>query len=199
MIMVVVDWFSKYAVFVATQKACKTEAIAELFFKHVVKYFGLPEDVVSDRDARFTGRFWTSLFNMMGSELKFSTANHPQTDGQTERVNALLEEYLRHYATASQKNWVSLLDVAQFYYNLHKSSATGRSSFELAMDYQPLTPHEVARTDAACRCPATYQFSKERQDMLEETQDSLDKAARRMKKYANQGRRPLEFAVGDKV
>jgi len=120
-------------VFVTTQKACKTEIIAEFFFKNVVTYFGLPEDVVNDRDARFTSRFWTSLFNMMGSELKFSSANHPQIDGQTERVNALLEEYLKHYATASQKNWVSLLDIAQFCYNLHKSFATGRSPFELTM------------------------------------------------------------------
>ena len=101
MIMVVVDQLSKYAVFVATQKACKTETIAELFLKHVVKYFGLPEDIVSDRDMRFTSRFWTSLFNIMGFELKFSTTNHPQTDGQTERVNALLEEYLRHYVTTT--------------------------------------------------------------------------------------------------
>jgi len=67
---------------------------------------------VCDRDPKFTGRFWIALFNTMGSELKFSTAYHPQTDGQTERVNALLEDYLRHYVSASQKNWLELLDVA---------------------------------------------------------------------------------------
>ena len=53
------------------------------------------------RDERFTGRFWVELSNLLGSELKFSTVNHPQTDGQTERINGLLEEYLRHYATAT--------------------------------------------------------------------------------------------------
>jgi hypothetical protein len=67
-----------------------------------VKYFGVPFDIISDRDVRFMGRFWTTLFNMMGTRLKFSTANHPQIDGQTERINALLEEYLRHYVTAMQ-------------------------------------------------------------------------------------------------
>ena len=112
-------------------------------FKNVIKYLGIPEDNTSNRDTPFTGRFWTSLFNMMGSELKFSTANHPQTDGQTERMNALLEEYLRHYVTASQKDWVDLLDVAQFCYNLHKSSATGMSPFELVYGQQPLAPHEI--------------------------------------------------------
>ena len=70
----------------------------------MVKYFGVPADIVSDRDTRFTGRFWTTLFNLMGIELKFSTANYPQTDGQTEIINHLLEEYLRHYVTASQRN-----------------------------------------------------------------------------------------------
>ncbi|KAK4383414.1 Transposon Ty3-I Gag-Pol polyprotein [Sesamum angolense] len=119
--------------------------------------------VVVDRfskDARFTRRFWTALFNMMGTELKFSTANHPQTDGQTERVNALVEDYLRDYVSASQRNWVDLLDVPQFSYNLHKSSAT---------------------------------------ELLDEAKDSLAKAQRRMKKYADMGRRHVQFSVGDQV
>lgn len=80
-----------------------------------------------------------------GSVLKFSTANHPQTDGQTEWINGLLEEYLRHYVTASQKNWLELLDTAQFCYDLHKSSSTGLSPFELAMGWQPMTPHEIVK------------------------------------------------------
>ena len=108
--MVVVDRFSKYSVFIAAPKLCSSEVVAELFYKHVVKYFGVPTGIVSDRDTRFTGRFWTTLFNMMGTDLKFSTVNHPQTDQQTERINHLLEEYLRHYVTASQRNWVTLLD-----------------------------------------------------------------------------------------
>ena len=112
----------------------------------MVKIFALPKDVISDRDARFTGKFWTYLFKLMGSKLKFSTANHPQTDDQTEQINALLEEYLRHYVTTSQKNWVSLLDAAQFCYNLHKSSATGLSPAKLVLGQQPLTPSEVAKS-----------------------------------------------------
>jgi hypothetical protein len=67
---------------------------------------------VSDRNPRSTGQFWTALFNLMGSDLKFSTSYHPQTDGQTEKVNILLEDYLRHYASTSQKNWLELLEVA---------------------------------------------------------------------------------------
>ena len=84
---------------------CIAEIAVDMFYRNVVKYFGLPEDIVSDRDSHFIGRFWTVFFfGLLGSQLKFSTANHPQTNGQTERINAMLEDYLRHYVTASQKN-----------------------------------------------------------------------------------------------
>ncbi|KAL0291559.1 UNVERIFIED_CONTAM: hypothetical protein Scaly_2632000 [Sesamum calycinum] len=140
-VLVVVDRFSKYGIFIVAPHVYPVETTAELFFINVTKYFCVPQGIISDRDAKFTGRFWTTLFNMMGTELKFSTTNHPQIDGQTERVNALVKDYLRHYMPASQRNWVDLLDVAQFSYNLHKSSATGMSPFELAYGQQPTTPH----------------------------------------------------------
>ena len=129
----------------------------------------------------------------MGSELKFSIANHPQTDGQTEMINAVLEDYLRHYVTASQRNWLDLLDSAQFAYNLHKSSSTEMSPFELAMGQQPLTPHEIANQHSGGKCLAAYRFAIAKQELMQEAHDSLLKAHRRMKKYANKGRKPLEF------
>ena len=76
-VFVMVDRFSKYTVFMATRSTCMAKVAADLFYKNVVKYFGLLEDIVSDRDSRFTDRYWTILFGLMGSELKFSTANHP--------------------------------------------------------------------------------------------------------------------------
>ena len=85
-------WFFKIFFFIAAPELCSSEVAAELFYKHVVKYFGVPIDIVSDRDTRFSGRFRTTLFNMMGTKLKFSNASHPQTDGQTEKINHLLEE-----------------------------------------------------------------------------------------------------------
>ena len=102
----------------------------------------------------------------MGSELKFSTANHPQTDGQTERINVVLEDYLRHYVTTNQKNWLDLLDSAQFAYNLHKFSSTGISPFELAMGQQPLTPHEIAKQHLGGKCLATYKFAINKQELM---------------------------------
>lgn len=198
-ILVVVDRFSKYAVFIGAPAACPADVAAELFFKNVVKHFGLPEEIISDRDTRFAGRFRTRLFNLMGSELSFSTANHPQTDGQTERLNALLEEYLRHYVTASQRNWPDLLDVAQFSYNLHRTKSTGMSPFELVNGQQPVTPHEVAVQATGGSCPAAYRFAKNKGELIEEARDSLAVAQQRMKLYADRNRRDLEFQVGDQV
>ncbi|RVX13375.1 Transposon Ty3-I Gag-Pol polyprotein [Vitis vinifera] len=156
------DRFSKYAVFIPAPDACPAEKTTKLFFSNVVKHFGLPKDIVSDRDARFTSRFWVELFKLLGSKLKFSIANHPQTDGQTEKINALLKEYLRHYVTATQKNWVDLMDTAQLCYNLQRSSATGMSPFELAIRVQPQMPLEVVKKKTGGSNPTTYKMAQSR-------------------------------------
>ena len=128
-ILVVLDMFSKYAVFIPASSECPAEEAVCIFFSNVVKHFGMLEGIVSDRDTRFTCRFCVELFKMYGMECKFSTANHPQTDGQIERVNQMLEEYLRHYVIAAQTNWLDLLEPTQLSYNLQQSLATGMSPF----------------------------------------------------------------------
>ncbi|TYJ98371.1 reverse transcriptase [Cucumis melo var. makuwa] len=106
-ILVIFDRFSKYATFIPTTKPCLAEMMAQLFLKHVVKLWGVLTSIVSDRDGRFIGSFWTELFTFLGTSLNISSSYHPQNDGQTKRFNCMLEEYLRR-----QKNWVQLLDVA---------------------------------------------------------------------------------------
>ena len=137
LVLVVVDRFSKYAIFIPAPNDC--EAV-HIFFSNVVKHFGMLEDIVSDRDTRFTSRFWVVLFMMWGTECKFSTANHPQTDGLIEQVNQMLEEYSCHYVIAAQTNWLELLDPAQFSYNLQRSLVAGMSPFEVAIRFEPHTP-----------------------------------------------------------
>ncbi|XP_075091508.1 putative mitochondrial protein AtMg00860 [Nicotiana tabacum] len=109
----VVDRFSKYATFMPASQGCIAKEAAKLFFKNVVKYWGIPRHIISDRDdPHFTGNLWRDLLNILGMELRFSTSFHPQTDGQTEWVNVLLECYLRHSVRAYQKDWARLLDIA---------------------------------------------------------------------------------------
>ena len=121
--------FSKYATFMPSLACCTTKEAAQLFFKNVVKYWGLPRYILNDQDPRFIGNFWDELFEIFGTRLHLSTIFHPQNDGQTERVNALLECYLRQYVSAHQKDWAKLLDMAQFSYNSERSESTGRTPF----------------------------------------------------------------------
>ncbi|KAK8590647.1 hypothetical protein V6N13_057538 [Hibiscus sabdariffa] len=197
-IMVVVDRFSKYATFIPASKVCPAEEAARLFLKHVVKYWGVPKTIVSDRDTRFTGRFWTELFKLLGSDLNFSTSFHPQTDGQTERVNALLEIYLRHYVSATQRDWPKLLDVAQFSFNLQRNEATSRSPFEIVTGQQPLTPNAVVSGYEGPN-PAAYKFAKAWQEQHDLARACLHNAGKRTKKWADRKRRDMEFQVGDMV
>ncbi len=90
-IMVVVDRFSKMAHFIPIKDEATAQEIGRLFFTHVFKLHGLPKDIVSDRDPKFTSKFWRTLWKRLGSELKMSTSFRPQTDGQTERVNLVIQ------------------------------------------------------------------------------------------------------------
>ncbi|KAK3013696.1 hypothetical protein RJ639_008606 [Escallonia herrerae] len=161
-------------------------------------YWGMPQDIVSDRDSRFTGNFWTELFKLFGSQLSMSLSYHPESDDQTEQFNSMLEEYLRHFVSATQKNWVKLLDVAQLCFNSCKSSSTGKSAFEIVNGQQQLLPHTVNIPNAG-KSPRAISFSEEWRQNIDLAHSYLEKAARRMKKHADKNMRSQEFNVGDKV
>src|SRR5436853_3918107 len=101
-IWVIVDRFSKMAHFIPLTTEVPIERLALMFLKEIWRYHGLPESIISDRDSRFTSKFWTSLMKLLGVKLNVSTAFHPETDGQTERVNQTLEQYIRSYCSCQQ-------------------------------------------------------------------------------------------------
>ncbi|KAH9744594.1 Endonuclease [Citrus sinensis] len=173
-IMVIVDRYSKYATFIDAPVDCKVDEAARLFVKHIVKLWGVPRNIVSDRDPRFTGRFWTELFKMLGTDLKFSTSFHPQTDGQADRINGLLEMYLRYYVSAHQRDWAKLLYITQFSYNLQRSEVTGKSPFEIIMGFQPMTPNAIASTYGG-KIPAAHKLAREWHEETDITLAYLDK------------------------
>lgn len=197
-IMVVVDRFSKYATFVPCKHPCEAPMAAQYFFSHVVKYWGIPLNIVSDRDTRFTSNFWIELFRLMGTKLLMSSAHHPQTDGQTERINGILEEYLRHYVLADQSNWPNLLDMAQFSYNMQKSASSRYTPFELATGRQPIAPHSVLSAYYHAS-PAPTVFMQNWKEKIDQAREYLLQAQARMKAEADEGRRPLELEVGQQV
>ena len=121
------------------------------------------------------------LFKLIGTELDFSTSFNPQTDGQKERVNALLELYLRHFVSANHTDWAKLLDVAQFSYNLQRSATTERIPFEIVMGQQPMTPHTLARGYTG-KSPVAYKFAKGWHEQADIASSYLEKATKKMKK-----------------
>ncbi|KAL0401803.1 UNVERIFIED_CONTAM: hypothetical protein Slati_4210200 [Sesamum latifolium] len=128
--------------------------MAHLFFKHIIKYGGMPKDIISDWDSHFIGVSWIELFKILGSKLSMSSSYHPQSDGQTECFNSMLEEYLCHFVRGTQKDWVKLLDVAQLCFNAQKSSSTNKSAFKIVTRQQPLlpipsTPHKKLRGESS--------------------------------------------------
>jgi hypothetical protein len=124
-ILVVVDRLTKMAHFLPTTGTVDSEGTAALFRDGVFRLHGLPSDLVSDRGATFTSEFSRSLCRLTGITQNLSTAFHPQTDGQTERVNSVLEQYLRGYCNYQQDNWAELLSMAEFSYNNKVSATTG--------------------------------------------------------------------------
>ena len=103
-ILVITDRLTKYGHFIPYKEASDATELAYTFLKIVIANHGLPEEIISDRDKLFTSKFWKSLMAQLGANHKLSTAFHPQTDGQTERLNQTLEQYLRSYVNHQQDN-----------------------------------------------------------------------------------------------
>ena len=110
--------------FVPCKKTITGEDTAKLFIDNIYQYHGLPDDIVSDRGPQFVSKFWQSLFKILKVEIKLSSAFHPQTDGQMERVNQVLEQYLHCTINYQQDNWTSLLPLAEFAYNNSTHAST---------------------------------------------------------------------------
>uniref|UniRef100_A0A8C6M3X1 Integrase catalytic domain-containing protein n=1 Tax=Nothobranchius furzeri TaxID=105023 RepID=A0A8C6M3X1_NOTFU len=136
-VMTVTDRFSKSVHFIALPGLPSAQRTAELFLENVVRLHGFPVDVVSDRGPQFTARFWKAFCRLMGASVSLSSGYHPQTNGQTERANQQLGRYLRCFVSAQPSQWPKYLLWAELSHNLHTSSATRLSPFEVCYGFQP--------------------------------------------------------------
>jgi len=130
-ICVIIDRFSKMAHFIPLRTEEHKKGLALTFVKEICHLHGLPESIFSNRDTRFTSKFWTSLMPLLQVKLNLSSTLYPESDGQTERVNQILEQYLRSYCTYPQDDWLSLLPFAEHAYNTSMSESTKASPFEI--------------------------------------------------------------------
>ncbi|KAF1316786.1 reverse transcriptase, partial [Globisporangium splendens] len=141
-ILVFVDRFSKMVHLAPVSDKISAEMTAKVFVDVVFRLHGLPIEIVSDRDTRFTSKFWRALFGLLDTKLAMSTAAHPETDGQTERVNRVLEDVLRSYAT-SFKEWSEFLPLAEFALNNSTHVSTGHSPFYVNYGIHPRMPASI--------------------------------------------------------
>jgi len=138
-IMVVVDRFTQMAHFIGLHENVTGKDVADTFLREVWKLHGLPTEIISDMDAKFSGEFWESLCKMLGVKRRMSTAYYPQTGRQTERTNKVLEGYLRVFVNYDQNDWYQLLPLAEHAYNNSATNAHKMAPFLANYGFHPQT------------------------------------------------------------
>jgi hypothetical protein len=173
------------------------EDLARIFAKEIWRFHGLPTDIVSDRDSRFTSDFWKEFLRLLGIRPRMSTAFHPQTDGQTERMNQTIEAYLRSFVNHEMDDWRELLPMAEFAYNNSVTTATGKSPFYANYGFHPALSNPAEQGPVN---PTSQAYAHWMHTVHEETRKSLEAARERTRKYADQHRKEAPtFQTGDLV
>ncbi|KAF8750005.1 Reverse transcriptase (RNA-dependent DNA polymerase) [Rhizoctonia solani] len=137
-ILVVIDSFSKFGHFIPTSKKVTAKGLADLFVSHVWKLQDYPLGLSRIEAPTFTGKFLRALYQRLGIKPLFSSAYHPESDGQTERVNQFIEFYLRSYVAADHSDWATWLPLAEYAYNNARHASTGKTPFELVYGKNPV-------------------------------------------------------------
>ncbi len=213
-LMIVVDRLTKRVVLIPTIKGVDGRQAARLFVERVFREHGMPRAIISDRDPKFTAVFWRALHDILGTRLKMSTADHPQTDGQSERGLRTAQQMLRALVDEQGADWDRHLWAAEFAYNDAVHAATGFSPFRLDLGRDPATPctllarlagrmteEEVAQMPAKQRADAAdaEQFAADMRQRLAEARRALLRAQYTLEMQEAQAAAGLEFAPGDYV
>ena len=196
-IFVVVDRLTKQAHFTPTTTDIDASGLAALYISSIVRLHGVPDTIISDRGSVFVSSFWRELQSRLGTKTKYSTAFHPRTNGQTERVNAILESYLRHFCSYQQDDWVDYLGLAEFAYNNAASDATKLSPFFANYGFHPrleLSPTSTVQVPAADQLADRLRFIRE--ELIAQLSYSQERAKLRYDTHCSPS---PTFEVGDLV
>ncbi|GJP60702.1 hypothetical protein CLOP_g17914 [Closterium sp. NIES-67] len=195
-ILVVIDKFSKMGHFIPTHTTAHTEETAQLFVRYIISQHGIPTTLISDRDPKFTSKFWKELMSLLRTKLAMSSAYHPQTDGQTERLNQIVEQLLRAACKDEISKWDLHLPVLEFAYNNATHAATRQTPFFLCYGRHPLTPQKSI-TSATFQ-PA-HDFITTMHQLWDRTHKRLLDIQQQQKRQANRHRNDHTITVGDQV
>lgn len=200
-LVVFVDRLTKMVITAPCTVSVTGEKTARLFFDTVFRRgHGVPAVLVSDRDPRFTGAFWGELFKLMGTRFNMSTANHPETDGQSENAIRTIKSIIRAYVGPYQDDWDQHLAAVEFALNDAKHASSGFSPFFLNYGQNPRTPLSLtAETEDAPQSEDVRAFVARLRQDLSAARAEILKAQQRQAEQANRHRRDMRFAVGDRV
>lgn len=196
-VMVVVCRLSKMAHFIPMVGNWSAEDVAFLYVRDIFSKHGLPDNITSDRDPKFTSNFWTALNKILGIKLNMSSAHHPQTDGQSERTIRTLEQYLRAYINFQQDDWDMWLPLAEFAHNSHTNNSTMLSPFATVYGSNPKSPLDVKFGTSSVA--SASEVAKLIRSNVESAQAAMKAAQDRYTKYASKGKVDLALGVGDMV
>ncbi|WVZ54264.1 hypothetical protein U9M48_005089 [Paspalum notatum var. saurae] len=174
-----------------------TPSVAQQFLHHVYRLHRLPATIVTDRDKIITSHFWHELFRLAGVTLNMTSSYHPQSDGQTERLNQTMETYLRCFVNACPSKWINWLSQAEYWYNTSPHSAIGHSPFEALYGYKP-RHFGISDADAA-PAPDVQSWLQDHSVMTDLIRQHLVRPRHRMKKQADKQRSDRQYKVGDSV
>ena len=198
-LFVVVDRLTKMIRVIPIEKNRTAESVASKFYQEVYRHHGLPSEIISDRDSIFMSKFWTALFKRVGVQLKPSSSYHPETDGQTERMNRKLEEMLRCYVDQNQSNWDEFLIDVEVAYNSSPHATTTYSPFYLNYGFEPKTIPLDTSVRTETNVPALSDWLEQLRNANEKARKAIESTNERMAFQANKKRRPCPIRLGDLV
>jgi hypothetical protein len=197
-IFVEVVRFSKITHFIPCQKTSDATHVANLFFKEVVRLHDLNRSIVSDRDTKFVGHFWRTLWKNMGTNLSFISSYHPQIDGKTKVVNKSLVNLSRSLVTEHHNQWDQILPQAEFAYNDSPNKSTGKSPFQILYGMQPRGVSELRDLEQGeIRSTRAEYFATEMHKLHSQIIEQLQSSNQKYKHIVDQHPRELQFEVGD--
>ncbi len=202
-IVTFVDRLTKRVHFAPTTETVDANGMATLFVEHIFRLHGLPRDIVSDRDPRFTSGFWDAFMAKLGVALHMSTANHPQSDGQTENANKIVQQALRAFCNHNMSNWDEVLPLVEYAMNNSVSSATGFTPFYLDLGTHPTGPADLlagsANDSTFSDIAELDEFLSLQASNLQLAKDKIEEAKLRMREATLRGATFDTFSVNDMV